>query len=59
MNNNTISRRNFLSKMLVTSLSGIALFSSSAYAKNETDDTTVVLTEEQKDMLFLENSIDT
>ncbi|MGB5505747.1 MAG: DUF2202 domain-containing protein [Sulfurovum sp.] len=50
MNNNTNSRRNFLSKMLVSSLSGVALLSTATYA-NDTE-TTTVLTEEQKDMLF-------
>jgi len=52
MNNNTNSRRNFLSKMLVTSLSGVALLSASAYAGKNTEDTIVTLTEEQKDTLF-------
>ena len=51
MNNKTNSRRNFLSKMLITGASGVALLSSSAYAKVQTS---VVsgLTEEQKDRLF-------
>ena len=48
MNNNTNSRRNFLSKMLVTSLSGVALLSGSAYA----EDNTIEMTDEQKDELF-------
>ncbi len=54
MNNNTNSRRNFLSKMLVTGLSGVALLTSATYAKGgkNTKDTTTILTEEQKDMLF-------
>lgn len=52
MNNNIKSRRNFLTKMLVAGVSGVTLLSSSAYAQKETDDTIVVLTEEQKDMLF-------
>ncbi|GIU00220.1 hypothetical protein TSL6_07260 [Sulfurovum sp. TSL6] len=53
MNTNNIkNRRNFLTKMFVAGASGVALFSSSAYAKKETTDTTVVLTEDQKDMLF-------
>lgn len=56
MKNNTNSRRNFLSKMLVTSLSGVALFSSTTYARGRTDGgggrTTTGLTNEQKDMLF-------
>jgi hypothetical protein len=50
--NNTKDRRSFLTKMLVAGASGVALFSSSAYAKTETTDTTVVLTEDQKDTLF-------
>ena len=52
MNKHINSRRNFLTKMLVASASGIALFSSSAYASQNTDDITIELTEEQKDMLF-------
>lgn len=52
MNKNINSRRNFLSKMLVVGVSGVALLSSSAYASNETKEATVDLTEEQKDMLF-------
>jgi len=67
MNNNTNSRRNFLSKMLVTSLSGVALLTSATYARgganttSTTDDSTTTetventtseMTEEQKDMLF-------
>ncbi|MCO4846031.1 MAG: DUF2202 domain-containing protein [Sulfurovum sp.] len=51
MNNNIKNRRNFLTKMLVAGASGVALLSSSAYAK-QTEDTLVILTEEQKDMLF-------
>jgi len=49
MNNNISSRRNFLSKMLITSLSGIALLSNTAIAK---DNTIIELTDEQKDKLF-------
>jgi hypothetical protein len=56
MKNNTNSRRNFLSKMLVTSLSGVALFSSTTYARGRTGGgggrTTTGLTNEQKDTLF-------
>lgn len=52
MNNNTNSRRNFLSKMLVTSLSGVALLSSITYAKEIESTITPVLTDEQKDKLF-------
>ncbi len=53
MNNNTNSRRNFLSKMLVTSLSGVALLSTATYAKGgKKEITTPVLTDEQKDKLF-------
>jgi hypothetical protein len=50
-NNNTNSRRDFLSKMLVTGMGGAALLSASAYA-NETEESVVIMTEEQKDMLF-------
>jgi len=51
--NNTNSRRNFLSKMLVTSLGGVALLSSATYAKGDKkESTTTVLTEGQKDTLF-------
>lgn len=48
------NRRNFLSKMLVTSLSGVALLSSTTYARGggKKKTTTTVMTEEQKDMLF-------
>lgn len=51
MNKSTNERRNFLSKMLITGVSGVALFSSSVYAKGKKS---VVsgLTEEQKDRLF-------
>lgn len=49
MNNNTNSRRNFLSKMLITGVSGVALLSGTAYAKSEI---TIDLTDEQKDELF-------
>jgi hypothetical protein len=50
MNKNNInSRRNFLSKMLVTGLSGVALLSNVSYA---TGNTIPEMTEEQKDMLF-------
>lgn len=53
MNTNNIKdRRSFLTKMLVAGASGVTLLSSSAYAKKETADTTVVLSEDQKDMLF-------
>jgi hypothetical protein len=52
MNKNIKSRRNFLTKMLVVGASGVTLLSSSAYASKKTEDTTVVLTEDQKDMLF-------
>ena len=56
-NNNTNSRRNFLSQMLVTGVSGVALLTNATYAKNassttDTSTETTVLTEEQKDMLF-------
>lgn len=49
MNNNINSRRNFLSKMLITGLSGIALLSNTANAK---DNTIIEMTDEQKDKLF-------
>ncbi len=59
MNKNTHpnSRRSFLSKMLVTSVSGVALLSGTAYARGRnggkrTSSTTTAMTEEQKDMLF-------
>jgi len=52
MNNNTNGRRNFLSKMLITGLSGVALLSGSAYAKGGKKSTTPELTDEQKDTLF-------
>jgi len=51
MNNKTNSRRNFLSKMLITGASGVALLSSSAYAQIQTS-VGSGLTEEQKDRLF-------
>jgi len=51
MNNKTNSRRNFLSKMLITGASGVALLSSSAYATVQTS-LASGLTAEQKDMLF-------
>ena len=47
MKNNTNKRRNFLSKMLVTGLGGVALLSGTAHANTITR-----LTEEQKDRLF-------
>lgn len=50
-NNNTNSRRNFLSKMLVTGLSGVALLATATHAEDTTT-ATIELTEEQKDMLF-------
>ena len=51
MNKNIEGRRNFLSKMLVTSLGGVALLSNAGYAKGQSK-RTPVLTDEQKDMLF-------
>lgn len=51
MNKNIKSRRNFLSKMLVTSLSGVALLSTAnAAGRNVTSATT--LTEEQEASIF-------
>lgn len=47
---NQSERRGFLSKMLVAGASGVALFSSSAYARGRNQ--TSVLTEKQKDELF-------
>ena len=47
MNNKTNERRNFLSKMLITGVSGVALLSSSVSAGSVSK-----LTEEQKDQLF-------
>lgn len=53
MKNNTNSRRNFLSKMLITGVSGFALFSTSTYARGgKRKITSTTMTEEQKDMLF-------
>ena len=51
MNNKTNSRRNFLSKMIITGVSGVALLSSSALAKGKKSIVSG-LTEKQKDMLF-------
>jgi hypothetical protein len=50
MKSNTNERRNFLSKMLVTGLGGVALLSNASYAGDTS--TTSVLTDEQKDKLF-------
>ena len=58
MNNKTIEinkRRNFLSKMLITGVSGATLLSTSTYAKGGREknrSTTPTMTEEQKDELF-------
>jgi len=55
MNNNTNERRNFLSKMLITGVTGATLLSTSTYArggKGKTRSTTSAMTEEQKDELF-------
>ncbi len=51
-NINTNSRRNFLTKMLALGATGATLFSTAAYASKDAEETTVALTEEQKDMLF-------
>ena len=48
---NTNDRRNFLSKMLVTGLGGVALLTTTTYARGKRS-TMPVLTEEQKDKLF-------
>ena len=52
MSKNIKSRRNFLSKMLVASASGVVLLSSSANARGKKTNNASVLTEDQKDMLF-------
>lgn len=52
MNNTINNRRDFLSKMLLTSISGAALLTGTACAKEKNESTTVEMTEEQKDMLF-------
>jgi hypothetical protein len=49
MNNNTNSRRNFLSKMLITGMSGAALLSGTAYAKPKSK---VLMSDDHKDELF-------
>jgi hypothetical protein len=51
MKNNSNSRRNFLSKMLVTGVGGAALLSTTSYAKGQKN-TVSQMSEEQKDMLF-------
>jgi hypothetical protein len=51
MKNNANSRRNFLSKMLITGLGSVGLLNSSLHAKGKKK-TTPKMTEEQKDMLF-------
>jgi len=51
--NNTNKRRNFLSKMLITGVSGVTLLSTATYARGKKKtSTTPVLTEDQKDELF-------
>ena len=55
MNNNTNERRNFLSKMLITGVSGVGLLATSANARGgrgKKRQSTVALNEEQKDELF-------
>jgi hypothetical protein len=54
MKNQTKSRRNFLSKMLITGVSGVTLLSSSAFArgKGKNRKSAVTLTEEQLDELY-------
>ena len=49
---NQNNRRGFLSKMLVAGASGVALLSSSAYARGKDAVVSTTLTEEQKDRLF-------
>jgi len=46
------NRRNFLSKMLITGASGLALLTTSTYAKGRRRSSTPVLTTEQLDELF-------
>ncbi len=52
MKNYTNSRRNFLSKMLITSLSGAALLTTSAVARGGRTSTSTPMTAVQKDKLF-------
>lgn len=54
MNNNINKRRNFLSKMLITGVSGIGLLSTTVHARGakRRSTKTVALSEEQKDELF-------
>ena len=49
---NQNSRRGFLSKMLVASASGVALLSSSAFARGGKGSSTATLTEDQRERLF-------
>ena len=51
-NNNTKERRSFLSKMLIIGSSGMALFSSSLYAKGGKKTSAPKLTEHQLDELY-------
>ncbi|MDQ1338626.1 MAG: hypothetical protein QG567_1754 [Campylobacterota bacterium] len=53
MNEKIESRRNFLSKMLTTSMGAVTLMSVSSYAKGPKEtNTSTLLTDEQKDKLF-------
>ena len=52
MKNITNLRRNFLSKMLITGVSGIALLSSSSYARGRNKTSATKLTTEQEDAIF-------
>jgi len=54
MNNNANERRNFLSKMLITGVSGIGLLSTTANARGRKRQSTktIELNQEQKDELF-------
>ena len=52
MNKNIESRRNFLSKMLVTSLSGVALLSTATYARGRNKTSATTLTAEQEAAIF-------
>ena len=52
MNKNINSRRNFLSKMLVAGIGGVALLSTTSQARGRGRVATATLTDEQKDELF-------
>ena len=52
MKNITNQRRSFLSKMLITGVSGVALLSSSAYARGRNKTSATTLTAEQEASIF-------